>query len=440
MSKLLPSAAAPKARLPLVTYVLAAGTFLMGTTEFVIAGLLPEVAADYGRSVAHAGLAITVFAVGMIVGAPSMALLTLRLPRRLTLTLALAVFAAGHVIVALTASFTLMLAARFLTAVATGAFWAVAAVVAAKVAGPAAGSRALGIVLGGGMLANVLGVPLGAFSGQLIGWRGTFWALAGLAMLAAVVVARLVPTEGPDRAAPSARAELASMRSRPLWLTLATCAAVTASVLSIYSFISPLLTARAGLPGSFVPLALVVFGVAALAGSIIGGRLGDSHSSTTTLVAATGTVVAAAGLCVFSTSAVPTIVLFGLLGLVGLSANPILVNLAVRYGGNAPTLPSAMATSSFNAGTAVGTWITGAALNSRLGELAPPVVGVAFAVLIFVPLMALTMLQRRTTARVPTPTSTPGHVTEPHTIGDTLSVVTDPAPASRTPTLERTTP
>ena len=412
MSEPLPSA--PKARLPLVTYALAAGTFLMGTTEFVLAGLLPEVAADYGQSVAHAGLAITVFAVGMIVGAPSMALLTLRLPRRLTLTLALAVFAAGHVIVALTASFTLMLAARFLTAVATGAFWAVAAVVAAKM--------------------------VGAFSGQLIGWRGTFWALAGLAVLAAVVIARLVPAERPDRAAPSARAELAAMRSRPLWLTLATCAAVTASVLSIYSFISPLLTERAGLPGSFVPLALVVFGVAALAGSIIGGRLGDSHPSTTALGAAAGTVVAAAGLCVFSTSAVPTVVLFGLLGVVGLSANPILVNLAVRYGGDAPTLPSAMATSSFNAGTAVGTWITGAALNSQLGELAPPVVGVAFAVLIFVPLTALTMLQRRTTALGATPTSVPGHVTEPHTIGDALSLLTDPAHASRTPTLERTTP
>ena len=408
MSEPLPSDAAPKARLPLVAYVLAAGTFLMGTTEFVIAGLLPEVAADYGRSVAHAGLAITVFAVGMILGAPSMALLTLRMPRRLTLTLALAVFAAGHVIVALTGSFTVMLAARFLTAVATGAFWAVAAVVAAQVAGPAASSRALGIVLGGGMLANVLGVPLGAFGGQLIGWRGTFWALAGLAVLAAVVVARLVPSEGPDRATPSARAELAAMRSKPLWLTLATCAAVTASVLSIYSFISPLLTERAGLPASFVPLALVVFGVAALAGSIIGGRLGDTHPSVTALGVAAGTLAAAAGLCAFSTSAVPAVVLFGLLGLVGLSANPILVNFAVRYGGDAPTLPSAMATSSFNAGTAVGTWITGAALDSRLGELAPPVVGVAFAVVIFLPLTALIIVQRRTTVPADRPTSPPG--------------------------------
>src|SRR5919199_6397083 len=163
------SVPAPRAtHLPFAIYMLTAGTFLMGTTEFVVAGLLPELAADFSITVAQAGLAITVFAVGMIIGASSMALLTLQLPRRLTLAVALLVFAVGHVLVAVTHSFAVMLAARCLTAFATGAFWAVAAVVAARMAGPAAGSRALGIVLGGGMLANVLGVPLGAFGGQLV--------------------------------------------------------------------------------------------------------------------------------------------------------------------------------------------------------------------------------------------------------------------------------
>src|SRR5918997_6227282 len=178
------SPAPVRTRLPLVIYTLTAGTFLMGTTEFVVAGLLREMAVDFEVSVAQAGLAITVFAVGMIIGTPSMALLTLRLPRRLTLTLALLLFTVGHVIVAITDSFGLMLAARCLTAFATGAFWAVAAVVAARIVGPAASSRALGIVLGGGMLANVLGVPIGAFGGLLAGWRGPFWALALLAALA----------------------------------------------------------------------------------------------------------------------------------------------------------------------------------------------------------------------------------------------------------------
>ena len=163
------------ARLPLVAYVLALGTFLMGTTEFVVAGLLPEIASDVHVTVARAGLLITVFAVGMIVDAPLTAMLTLRLPKRWTLLLALGIFAAGHVIVALASCFALIVAARFLTALATGAFWAVGNVVATRAAGPAASSRALGTVGAGAMLANVVGVPLAAFAGQLMGWRGPFW-------------------------------------------------------------------------------------------------------------------------------------------------------------------------------------------------------------------------------------------------------------------------
>ena len=395
MRKSVVSVDSPNVRLPLVIYVLTAGTFLMGTTEFVVAGLLAEMARDFGTTVANAGLAITVFAVGMIVGAPSMAMLTLRLPRRLTLTLALAVFAVGHVIVALTTSFEVMLAARFLTALATGAFWAVGAVVATRAVGAAASSRALGIVLGGGMLANVLGVPLGAFGGQLVGWRGPFWALAVLALLAAIAVARLVPAEEPDNTTPSMRAELTAFRSGRLWLTLAICVTVNAGVLSIYSFISPLLTERAGLSDSLVPVALVLFGGGALIGSIAGGHLGNKQPFGTTLGTATGTLIAAVGLCAFTTQAAPALLLFTLLGFVGLSANPILVALAVRYGGSAPTLASAMATSTFNLGTAIGTAITGVALESRLGALAPPVVGVVFAALTFLPLGALILLKQR---------------------------------------------
>jgi DHA1 family inner membrane transport protein len=402
MPRTSPSAAAPAAtaaaaRLPLVTYVLTAGTFLMGTTEFVIAGLLPEMAADFTTTVAHAGLAITVFAVGMILGAPSMALATLRLPRRLTLTLALAVFALGHVVVALTSSFGVLLGARFLTAVATGAFWAVASVVAAQAAGPAGSSRALGLVLGGGMLANVLGVPLGSFAGQVVGWRGTFWALAILALLGAVAVSRLVPGEPPHRAAPSVRAELAVLRSGRLWLVLATCAMITGGVLSIYSYIAPVLTERAGLPARTIPLALMAFGIAALAGSIVGGRLGGARPYATTFVTAAVTVLASAGIGAFSGAPVALLALFTLLGLVGLSANPILVSLAVRFGGAAPTLAAAMPTAIFNLGTAVGTGITAAALESPLGTLAPAVVGTVASVLIFLPLGALARLAHRPT-------------------------------------------
>ena len=394
-------------RLPPVTYLLAAGTFLMGTTEFLIAGLLPRIADSFGVSVAHAGLSITVFAVGMIVGAPTMTLLTLRLPRRVTLALALAVFAAGHVIAALTSSFTMLLAARFLTALATGAFWAVAAIVAAASAGPGASSRALGIVLGGGMLANVLGVPIGAYGGQLAGWRAVFLTLSVLAVLTAVAVGRFVPADPTDRPHPTVRAELAALRSRSLWLTLLICALVTGGVLSVYSFISPLLTGRAGLPETAVPAALLLFGAAALAGNIVGGRLGDTRPYTTMTVTTALTVVAAAGICLFSTRAVPTLLLLTLLGLAGLSANPVLITLAARFGGKAPMLATAMPTSIFNAGTAIGTGVSAAALGSPLQELGPPVVAAIAAALIFIPLGALALRERRAG-----PAAAPGNSSE----------------------------
>ncbi|MGY1650235.1 MFS transporter [Geodermatophilus sp. SYSU D01119] len=382
-------------RLPLVVYVLAAGTFLMLTTEFVVAGLLPEIADDLSVGVAEAGLLITVFAAGMIVGAPAMALLTRRMPRRTTLLLALAVFAAGHVVVALGTSLPLLLAARFVTAWATGAFWSVASVVATRAAGPGARSRALGLVGAGGMLANVVGVPLGAFAGQLSGWRGPFWTLAALALAALPLVARQVPGDPPGERAGSLRSELAALRSSRLWLVLAACATTTGGVLSAYSYVSPLLTDRAGLAVGLVPLVLVGFGVGSLVGTVVGGRLGDAapHAVTVAVPAATTAVLLA--ICLVSAHPVPTVVLVCLLGLLGLSANPVLSALAVRLGGAAPTLAVALSVAAYNLGTAAGTGIAGATLDSGLGAVGPGVVGTVVVALTLVPATALAVAARR---------------------------------------------
>lgn len=385
----------PPNRLPLVVYVLALGTFLMGTTEFVVAGLLPEIAGDVQISVARAGLLITVFAVGMIVGAPLMAMVTLRLPRRLTLILTLGIFAVGHVIVALGSDFGLLLAARFLTALATGAFWAVANVEAARVAGPAASSRALGVVGSGAMLANVVGVPLGAFAGQLMGWRGPFWALAVLGAAAMVLIARHVPRDAAGHQAISIRSELSALRSGRLWLALAACATTTGGVMSTYSYISPLLTGRAQLAAGLVPLVLVGFGVGALAGFLVGGRLGDHRPHATTIVAPAATTVLLLAICLLAGYPAPTIALVALLGLFGLGANPVLISLGVRFAGQAPTLGSALTVSAFNLGTAVGSWIAGLALDSSLGGTGPAAVGTGIAALTLIPTIAIAVIQRR---------------------------------------------
>lgn len=388
-------AAAGTSRLPLLIYVLAAGVFLMGTTEFIVAGILPEIASDTGVGVADAGLMITVFAIGMIVGTPLMAIATLKMQRRLALSLSLVVFAIGHVVVALGSSFTLILAMRFVTALATGAFWAVAAVVAAKAVGPRLSSRALGIVLGGGMLANVVGVPLGAFAGQAIGWRGPFWALAVLALIAVVPILKQVPVEPAGGKVPSVKREIAGLRDVRIWLVLGGAAIVCGSSLAAYTFISPLLTENTGMTPSAVPLVLLAYGLGALIGSNLGGRLGTHRPYAVLFTAAATTFLVLVGLALFSHSTIATVALVFLLGLFGMSTNPILIGKAVEYADEAPTLASALATSSFNVGTALGSWIAGFALESALGATGPVVVGAVIAALYFIPLSILLAKDRR---------------------------------------------
>lgn len=384
-------------RLPFVTYVLTAGVFLMGTTEFVVAGILPEIAADIGISVANAGLMVTVFAIGMIVGTPTMAIATLELSRRFALTLSLLVFAVGHVIVALSSDLPLILVARFITALATGAFWAVAAVVGAKAAGPALASRALGIVLGGGMLANVIGVPIGAFAGQAIGWRGPFWALAVLSVAAAALVWRQVPADPESDPVPSVRAEIASLRDVRIWLVLAGAAIVCGSSLAVYSFISPLLTMNSGLDASAVPLVLVGYGLGAFVGTNLGGSLGAKYPYPVLFVSAGMTFLVLVALFIFSHNPIATIVLLVLLGLFGMSTNPILIGMAVRFADRAPTLASALSTASFNLGTAIGSWIAAMALETTLGASGPVLVGTLVAGLYFLPLLLLWRKERGVT-------------------------------------------
>ncbi|MFD6358398.1 MFS transporter [Streptomyces roseolus] len=396
----MPSAASTRAgKLPLVVWVLAAGTFLMGTTEFVIAGLLPEIAGDLGVSVSHAGLLITAFAIGMIVGGPVMALATLRLPRRLTLVAALAVFALGHVAAALSSSFTVVLAARVVTALATGAFWAVGFVIVTAVAGPARATRAVGVMMGGLTLANVVGVPIGSFVGQYTGWRGPFWALAVLAGLAAVFVGRFIPrTE--QRAGISVRAEVRALRQGRLWLALAAAVLIMGGVLATYTYITPLLTDRAGIPAGAVPLVLIVFGLGALGGTAIGGRLGDRRPMATTLTAAAVTALALLLLIPLSTGPVTAVALIFLMALAGFTVNPVVTSLAVRFAGDAPTLTSALTTSAYNTGIAAGSALAGTAMNTSLGLTGPALVGTVSAALTLLPLIALTLTGTQQKARI----------------------------------------
>jgi len=387
------SAARP--RLPLVVHVLALGTFLMMTTEFVVAGILPEVADGLGVSLARAGSLITTFAVGMVVGAPLMTVLTMRLSKRATLVVAMAVFVVGHVVVALSESFTVLIVARLVTAFATGAFWAVSAVVATRAAGPGAGARALGVISAGAALATVAGVPLGALVAQLLGWRGTFWFLAVAGAAAAVLIARKVPADAGDGAALPLRASLAGLRSGRLWLALLACVTTTGGVLAAFSFIAPILTDQGGVPASLVPLVLTGFGIGSFAGTLLGGRFGDARPGPVTILTPAVSTVLLAGIAVVSDAPWPMTALVVLLGLFGLSANGVLIHLAVSHAGEAASFGSALTVSAFNLGTAIGSAVAGATLATPLGTHGPAAVGAVVVALTLVPTTALALLRRR---------------------------------------------
>ncbi|MFP5020795.1 MFS transporter [Pseudonocardia phyllosphaerae] len=386
-------------RLPPAVHVIAAGIFLMGTTEFMIAGLLPEAAAGLGVSVAQAGLLVTAFAAGMIVGPPVMALLTLRLPARATLVAALAVFAAGHVVAALGESFSLVVASRVVTALATGAFWAVGAVVATRVAGPAASARALAVMSAGLSLAVVAGVPLGTFAGQLTGWRGPFWILAALALVVIVAVLRVLPATPPTtsttaRPEPSVRSELGALRPWRVWAVLATMVLAQAGFLGAYSYITPLLTDAAGVPAALVPLVLVGFGLGALLGTALGGRFGDRRPLGVIAVAVTVTAVVLAVLAAAATVTPLVVALVVLVGASGLGANPVLIAQALRHAGHGSTLASSMATSAFNLGTAVGAGVAGSTLDSSWGVSGPSALGAVVTASALVPVVVLAAKRR----------------------------------------------
>ena len=398
------SPAEPKAKLPFVVLLLAAGTFLMSTTEFVIAGLLPDMAADLSVSVSQAGLLITAFAAGMIVGAPTISVATVRMPKRLTLVLSLLLFAVGHIVAALSPAFEVVLIARVVTALATGAFLSIAAVVATSAAGPSNASRAMGVMMSGMGLAIVAGVPLGSFVGQAIGWRGIFWALAALALVAAVVIARLAPAEQPVQQIVTVRSQLGVLREGKLWMVLLTTALVSGGFLAAYSYISPLLTDRTGIDEAAVPLLLVGFGIGALLGTVVAGRTGDRAPLGTYFAIAGGSALVLLLLIPFSVFVVPTAVLVILLGFTGMGVTAIATPLAVRFGHSGPSLSAALTVSAFNVGIAAATWLAGLALDSPLGATGPSVVGAAMAIAGLIPLLILaaTRATRRTPSPIPT--------------------------------------
>ncbi|WP_410661962.1 Cmx/CmrA family chloramphenicol efflux MFS transporter [Amycolatopsis sp. lyj-84] len=353
--------------MPLAVCVLGLSVFALGTSEFMITGLLPGMAADLNVGIPEAGLLISAFAIGMVVGAPLLAIATLRVPRRATLMTLLVVFGLSHVVGALGTGYALLFATRVVSAVACAGFWAVAAATAVALVPVERRGRALAILVGGLTIANIAGVPAGTFLGQHAGWRAAFWAVTALTVVALIGVFALVPEtqNGDDKT--DVATELRLYRGGRFWLALGVIAFAQAMIFATFSYLAPLLTEVAGLPESWVPGVLSLFGLGALIGITVGGRHADARPFAT-LYGGLALALLALVLLALSGPATP-VAIFAvfLFGVAGFGVNPALNVRAFAVAGNAPTLVGASTTAAFNVGNTVGPWLGGESIDAGLG-------------------------------------------------------------------------
>lgn len=366
--------------MPLAVYVLGLAIFAQGTSELMLAGLLPELAADLEVSIPAAGLLISAFAVGMLVGAPILAVVTLRWSRRATMLAFLAIFAVAHVAGALTPGYGVLLATRIVAAFVYAGFWAVAAVTAIGLAGPAARARAISILAGGLTIAGIVGLPAGTVVGQHLGWRAAFWAVAGLSAIAMAGVIATIPG-GRSSSTPELRQELRAMTNPALWLAYATTALSTGAILVVFAYLAPLVTVATGLSTGWVPIVLALYGVGALAGITIGGRTADARPFTILRVGLTGVIAACVVLAVWTGTAWVAVAAVAALGGFGFLNNPAVNARVFAEAESAPTLAAAFNVSAFNVGITVGPWFGGLAIDAGAGYGVLGWIGAALGVL-----------------------------------------------------------
>jgi DHA1 family inner membrane transport protein len=346
--------------MPIALYALTAGAFGIGVTEFVIMGLLLEVGAEFGVSIQVAGWLISGYALGVVVGAPLLTAMTGRWPRKTVLLGLMVIFTLGNAACALAPSYGFLMAARVLTAFAHGTFFGVGSVVATGLVAPDKRASAIAFMFTGLTLANILGVPFGTWLGQAFGWRATFWAVAGVGVVALGVIGFFVPQ---DRNVPSGsdwRADLVAMARRPVLLGLLTTVLGYAGVFAVFTYIAPLLTQVVGFDATAVSPILLVFGAGLVAGNLLGGKLADRYLVPTVL----GSLIALAvvlGLMTFALhSRVLAVIFVGLLGASAFATvAPLQMWVLEKAQGAGQSLASSFNIAAFNLGNAIGAWLGG---------------------------------------------------------------------------------
>ena len=376
----MPDSASNRPPMPLAVYVLGLSVFALGTSEFMLSGLLPPIADDMNVSIPRAGLLISAFAIGMVIGAPLLAVATLRLPRRTTLIALISVFGLGQIAGAMAPTYEVLFASRVVSAFACAGFWAVGAAVAIAMVPVNARARAMAVMIGGLSIANVLGVPLGAFLGESLGWRSAFWAVGAASGVALVGIVTRIPRIPLPETKPRLRREVTIYRDRQVWLAIVITALAAGGVFCAFSYLAPLLTDVAGLGSGWVPWVLGLFGVGALFGTTVGGRVADAHLFGVLLSGILASTAFLAALAVFASSPLAVVTLSFLLGFSAFFTAPALNARMFNVAGAAPTLAGATTTAAFNLGNMSGPWLGGSMIDADFGFAATAWAGAAMMV------------------------------------------------------------
>ncbi|WP_314427213.1 MFS transporter [uncultured Microbacterium sp.] len=389
--------------MPLGLIALAIGAFGIGLTEFVIMGLLPEVATDFAVSEATAGWLISGYALSVVVGALGLTAATTRLPRKPVLLGLVVLFVVGNAITALAPDYTVAMVGRIIAALCHGAFFGIGAVVAADLVAPEKKARAIAIMFTGLTAANVFGVPFGTFLGQQFGWRSTFWVISAIGVVAFAGIAVLVTAPKTTGAQVSLRSELRAFRSVQVWLSLIVTALAFGGMFGAFTYIAYTLTGVTGFADAAVPWLLVLFGIGLVAGNAIGGRLADRSIDRTLLAFIAALIVVLVLFGFFAGSQPVTIAILVLMGAFGFGTVPGLQSRIMHYAGGAPTLASGANIGAFNVGNALGAWAGGLGIAAGLGYTSPIWIGAVITASALVVMIVAVVTARRS---APTPTET----------------------------------
>lgn len=352
--------------IPLAIYALMIGAFGIGTTEFVIMGLLQEISRDLKVGISSAGLLVSGYALGVAVGAPIFSLLAVRFPRKQALIALMGIFTLGNLACALSSNYEFLMIARVLTSFAHGTFFGLGSVVATKVVKPNQKAQAIALMFTGLTVANILGVPFGAWLGQHFGWRSTFWAVTLVGPIAMMALAVFLPTDR-ERIDLSIKKELKSLAQPQVLIGLLITVLGFSGVFAVFTYIGPILTNLANFPEAAIAPILLLFGLGLIFGNIIGGKLADKNLNLALMGSLVALLIVLCGFYFFSHFQVGAVVLVGLLGLTGFATVPALQMKVLSNATEAPTLASSLNIAAFNIGNALGAWAGGMVIDRGPG-------------------------------------------------------------------------